>query len=220
MRPRGIRFTIRGLMIAVLVVAILLSMPIRFLTFLMFCTTILAIMFRCACRLAIMNPSGADRSTRRTQNMRPSRNHLTLIDLMAAAGAAALGMGFIVWDAPPSGVRALFLSCWVIVPVVGILWDRWRGCMGILGGALGGAAYAGFLLIWMIAGPHGPGLPQFAIMPYSLANRLIFVVFGVFGIGLIFGTLMGVAAWLVAAMMGRSVAPTLPSPNDRLVRHL
>jgi hypothetical protein len=55
MRPRRIRFTIRGLMFAVLVAAILLSLPIRDLTFLMFFTTILAIMFRCACRLAIMN---------------------------------------------------------------------------------------------------------------------------------------------------------------------
>jgi hypothetical protein len=55
MRPRRVRFTIRGLMIAVLVVAILLSMPIGFLVFFMCYTTILAIMFRCACRLAIMN---------------------------------------------------------------------------------------------------------------------------------------------------------------------
>jgi hypothetical protein len=55
MRPRHVRFTIRGLMIAVLVLAILLSMPIRDLMFLMFNTTILGIMFRCACRLAIMN---------------------------------------------------------------------------------------------------------------------------------------------------------------------
>jgi hypothetical protein len=219
MRPRRVRFTIRGLMIAVLFVAILLSLPIRFLVFVVLCATILAIMFLCACRLAIVNHCGADRSTCRRHNMRPSRNHLTLIDVMAAAGATALGMAFIVWDAAPSGVRALFLSFWVIVPLVGILWDRWRGCMGILGGALGGAAYAGFLLIWMFAGPHGPGLPQFPIMPYSLANRLVFVVFG-FGIGLIFGTLMGVAAWLAAAMMGRSVNPTLPSPNDRFVRHL
>jgi hypothetical protein len=52
---------------------------------------------------------------------------------------------------------------------------------------------------------------------YSIANRLIHVV-SLIGSGLIFGTLMGVAAWLVAAMMGRSVAPTLPSLNDRFVR--
>jgi type IV secretory pathway TrbD component len=69
----------------------------------------------------------------------------------------------------------------------------------------------------MLAGPHGPGLPQFPIAPYSIANRLIFVVFA-FGSGLIFGTLMGVAAWLAAAVMGRSVARSSPSPNDRFVR--
>jgi hypothetical protein len=142
--------------------------------------------------------------------MRPSQNHLTLIDLMAAVGAAALGMGFIVWDAPPTPEAALFRSLWAIVPLVGILWDRWRGCRGILGGALGGAAYGGFLLI-------GPGLSQFPIVRYSIANCLILVVFSI-GSGLIFGTLMGVAAWLVAAMMGRFVAPTLPSPNDRFMR--
>jgi hypothetical protein len=219
MRPRHVRFTIQGLMIAVLVVAILLSMPSGILMSLTVITTILAIMFRCACRLALMNHGGADSSTRRGHNMRPYQNHLTLIDLMAAVGAAALGMGFIVWDAPPSVVHALFRSFWVIVPLVGILWDRWRGCMGILGGALGGTAYAGFLLIWMVAGPHGPGLPQFPIVSYSIANRLIHVV-SLFGIGLIFGTLMGVGAWLIAAMMGRSVAPPLPSPSDRFVRQL
>jgi fucose permease len=54
MRPRRIRFTIRGLMIAVLVVAVLLSMSIRDLILLILCTTVLAIMFCCAYRLAIM----------------------------------------------------------------------------------------------------------------------------------------------------------------------
>jgi fucose permease len=53
MRPRRVRFTIRGLMIAVLVVAVLLSMAIRDLIFLILCTTVLAIMFCCAYRLAI-----------------------------------------------------------------------------------------------------------------------------------------------------------------------
>ena len=53
MRPRRVRFTIRGLMIAVLVVAILLSMPIRDAILLILCTTVLAIMFFCAYRLAI-----------------------------------------------------------------------------------------------------------------------------------------------------------------------
>jgi hypothetical protein len=65
----------------------------------------------------------------------------------------------------------------------------------------------------MVVGPHGPGLPQFPLVPYSTANRLIHVV-SLIGSGLIFGALMGVAAWILAALMGRSVAPTLPSPND------
>ncbi len=58
MRPRRVRFTIRGLMIAVLIVAVLLSMPIRDLVFLILCTTVLAIMFCCAYRLTIMTYGG------------------------------------------------------------------------------------------------------------------------------------------------------------------
>jgi len=54
MRPHRVRFTIRGLMIAVLVVAVLLSLPIRDLILLILCTTVLAIMFCSAYRLAIM----------------------------------------------------------------------------------------------------------------------------------------------------------------------
>jgi hypothetical protein len=54
MRPHRVRFTIRGLMIAVFVAAVPLSMPIRDLIFLILCTTVLAIMFCCAYRLAIM----------------------------------------------------------------------------------------------------------------------------------------------------------------------
>jgi hypothetical protein len=120
MRPRRIRFTIRGLMIAVLVVAVLLSMPIRDLIVLILCTTVLAIMFFCGYRLAITTNgwrglslvgrardlervihSGADISTRLCHNMPPSQHRLTLIDLMATVAAAALGMGFLSWVAPP-----------------------------------------------------------------------------------------------------------------------
>jgi hypothetical protein len=54
MRPRRVRFTIRGLMIAVLVAAVILSMAIRDLILLILCTTVLAIMYWCAYRLAIM----------------------------------------------------------------------------------------------------------------------------------------------------------------------
>ena len=50
-----------------------------------------------------------------------------------------------------------------------------------------------------------------------IANDPVVVVFMIAGF-LTFGKLMGVAVWLVAAMTGRSVAPTLPSPNDRFVR--
>jgi hypothetical protein len=224
MRPRRVRFTIRGLMIAVLVVAVLLSMAIRELILLILCTTVLAIMFFCAYRLAITTNgwredsrvgrgrnlqgvlhSGADISTPRSSNVRLSRNNLTLIDLMATVAAAALGMGFLVWVAPPPpGVPAVIVVFWLIVPLVGILWDRWRGCTGILGGVLGGAAEAGFALIMLVTGPHGPGWPvEVVIMTAAF---------------LTFGTLTGVAAWLAAAMMGRSVAPTSPSPNDRFVR--
>ena len=53
--------------------------------------------------------------------------------------------------------------------------------------------------------------------PSYIANDPIVVVFMIAGF-LTFGTLMGVAVWFVAAMMGRSVAPTSPSPNDRFVR--
>jgi hypothetical protein len=136
-----------------------------------------------------------------------------LIDLMATVAAAALGMVPLVWDPPPPSVPVPDILFWLIVPLVGIVWDRWRGGRGILGGALGGAAEACFALIWVITGPHMPG----QMGPSYIANHPILVVLMTAGC-LIFGTLMGVAAWLVAAVMGRSVAPTLPSPNDRFVR--
>jgi hypothetical protein len=135
--------------------------------------------------------------------MLPSRYRLTLIDLMAAVGAAALALGWIVWAAPGRAAPALIS----IGPLAGILWDRWRGGTGIPGGALGGAAYAGFVLVWKLT-RHEPSV---------IASGSVPLVFSIAGCSL-FGTLMGVAAWLVAAIMGRSVAPTLPRPGDRFVR--
>jgi hypothetical protein len=141
-----------------------------------------------------------------------SRHHLTLIDLMATVAAAALAMGVFVWGGIPPG-RELDFVFWLSVPPVGIVWDRRRGCRGILGGALGGAALAGFGLIWTITGPHRPG----QMGPPYLATHPIAVVFVIAG-PLIFGTSMGVAAWLVAAAMGQSVASKMPGPNDQFVR--
>jgi hypothetical protein len=90
---------------------------------------------------------------------------------------------------------------------VGIVRDRWRGGRGILGGALGGAVEAGFALMWVITGPHMPG----QMGPSYLAKSPVAVAFIIAGF-LTFGTLMGVATWLVAAAMGRSVAPPCRAP--------
>jgi hypothetical protein len=141
-----------------------------------------------------------------------SRQHLTLIDVMATVAAAALAMGVFVWGGIPPGVPALIVLFWLSVPLVGIVWDRWRGCRGILGGALGRAAEAGVALILVITGPHGPG----EMGASHLANNPILVVLFIAGF-LTFGTSMGVAAWLVAAAMGHTVASKVPSRNDQFV---
>jgi hypothetical protein len=125
-----------------------------------------------------------------------------MIDLMATVAATALGMIPLAWDPPPPSLPVLVILFWLIVPLVGIVWDRWRGGRGILGGALGGAAEAGVALIWVITGPHMRG----QMGPSYLTKYPIAVAFIIAG-NLTFGTLMGVAAWLVAAVMGRSVAP-------------
>jgi biotin transporter BioY len=59
--------------------------------------------------------------------MTTSRHHLTLVDLMATVAAAALGMVPLVWDPPPPSVPVPVILFWLIVPLVGIVWDRWRG---------------------------------------------------------------------------------------------
>jgi hypothetical protein len=131
--------------------------------------------------------------------MIPNRHDLTLIDQRAAIGAAALGLGWVVWVAPGRAGPALI----IIGPFIGILCYRWRGGRGKLGGALGGAAYAGFGLIMLVTGPHGRGWPGLSSIPDWPAQVAIMTV-----ISLAVGTLMGVTAWLTAAAMGRSVAPT------------
>jgi hypothetical protein len=153
--------------------------------------------------------NGTDSSTRRSQNMMPSRHRLTLIDLMAAVGAAALGLAWVVSVAPGRAGPALI----VVGPLIGIVCHRWHGDRGILGGALGGAACAGLGLIMLDTGRRGPGGAGLS----SIADWSAWVVI-MRAICLTVGTLMGVATWLAAAAMGRSVAPTSPSPNDRFVR--
>ena len=136
--------------------------------------------------------------------MVPSRHRLTLMDLMAAVGAAGLGLAWVVSTAPGRAGPAMI----VIGPLLGILCDRWRGGRGILGGTLGGAAYAGFALILLVAGPHwqrDAGLS-------SMADWAV-VIFNMTAICLILCTLIGVAAWLVAEVMGRSVAARLTEPK-------
>ena len=126
--------------------------------------------------------------------MAPSRHRLTLMDLMAAVAAAGLGLGWIVSTMPGQGGPAAL----VIGPLVGIFCDRFRGGRGILGGTLGGAAYVGFALIMLVAGAHWPREAGLATTP-DWPVRVVITT----AICLTFGTLMGVAAWLVAAVMER-----------------
>ena len=123
--------------------------------------------------------------------MRP-RRHLTLIDLMAAVVAAALCLAWVVSTARGRAGPAMI----VIGPLIGILYHRWRGGRGILGGALGGAVYAGVGLI-DLACRDGPG--WIAKRPVEVAIMAT--------ICLAVGTLMGLAAWLAATIMGRSSSP-------------
>ena len=131
---------------------------------------------------------------------------------MAAVAAAALGMVPIVWDEPPPGVRVPFIRFWLIVPLVGILWDRWRGGRGVLGGALGGAVYAGFALIWVITGPHMPG----QMGPSYLANSLVAVHSNRRLPHLRHAD--GCRGLARGCHDGTIRSPTLPSPEDRFVR--
>jgi hypothetical protein len=123
---------------------------------------------------------------------------LTLTDLMAAVGAAGLGLAWVHWDAPGRAEPALI----VIGPLVGILWHRWLGGRGVLGGALGGAAYAGLGLLDLVTGPHGPGRPGLS----DLRDWPVQVI-GMTTVCVACGTGMGVVAWLWATAMGRPRTP-------------
>jgi hypothetical protein len=120
-----------------------------------------------------------------------------LIDLMAAVVAAALCLAWVVSTARGRAGPAMI----VIGPLIGILYHRWRGGRGILGGALGGAVYAGVGLIVLAC--REPG--WIAKRPVEVAIMAT--------ICLAVGTLMGLAAWLVATMMGRSVSPHVAEPK-------
>jgi hypothetical protein len=96
----------------------------------------------------------------------------------------------------------------VIGPLVGILWQRSRGGRGILGGMLGGAAYALFGLIFFVTGPHGTGSASMATM----ANWPVQVVI-MTAVCLVFGTVSGIVAWLAATLMRSLGTPNPPEPE-------
>jgi hypothetical protein len=116
----------------------------------------------------------------------------TLIDLIAVVTAAAVGLGWVAWAAPGRSGPAMI----VIGPLVGILWQRGRGGRGILGGLLGGAAYALSGLVLFATGPHGTGSPSMSTM----ANWPIQVFF-MTAVCLVFGTVLGIVAWLASTAM-------------------
>ena len=78
--------------------------------------------------------------------------------------------------------------------------------------ALGGSVYAGVGLIWLATGPHRPGGAALSTMADWPVQVVIMT-----SISLAVGTFMGLAAWLAATVMGRSVSSTLPTRNDRFV---
>jgi|GEM_PF-2662600 len=131
---------------------------------------------------------------------------LTLIDLIAAVGATALALAWLKSVAPGRSGPALI----VIGPLVGIVFHRWRGGRGVIGGTVGGAAYAGIVMLDFFTGPHGPHRPGPSTMANWPAQLLIMTT-----ICLVFGTTMGLTTWLWAAAMGRARAP---APSEPLVR--
>ncbi len=124
-----------------------------------------------------------------------NRRPLTLVDLMAAIGAAGLGLGLVTWLAPGRIVPMLIL----IPPCVGILWGRSRGGRGILGGTVGGAAYGAGCLVYILSGMAG--IPRDLVIQ-SPGEFLVMLATCV-----AIGTFLGLTAWLVALAMGSSRGP-------------
>jgi hypothetical protein len=122
------------------------------------------------------------------------RLRLKLIDIISAVGSASLALALIHWAAPGRTEPALI----VVGPLLGILWDRGRGGRGILGGTVGGVAHAGFCLLYFFTGPHGSG----SASPLTMANWPVPMVY-MTSVCVAFGTLMGLIAWLGAALTGQ-----------------
>src|SRR5258708_32046723 len=107
---------------------------------------------------------------------------LTLIDLMATIGAAALALGLLRWAAPVHAGLGLM----IVGPLVGIVWQRSLGGRGIVGGTVGGGAYAALGLLDFATGPHGPGRPG----PSSMADwpkQVVIMATGCVAFGLVMG---------------------------------
>ena len=126
----------------------------------------------------------------------------TLIDLLAAVGAAGFGLGWVVWLVPGRSAPALIVSG----PLLGILWQRSRGGRGILGGAIGAIVHEFVALIWFaVVGGGSAGLSIW-LLPRSPLQMALMTMFC-----LIFGTSMGLLAWLMAGLLGQSRRPEASS---------
>jgi hypothetical protein len=68
-------------------------------------------------------------------------------------------------------------------------------------------------MIWFVTGPHRPGGIALSTAPDWPVQVIIMTAISI-GVG----TLMGLAAWLVAAAMGRSVAPPTGLPQAARIR--
>jgi hypothetical protein len=108
MRPRSVGFTIRGLVIAVLVVAVLLSMPIRDLIFLILCTTVLAIMFCCKHN----GKSDPDVKVYESVGSTATRSLNAVVRVNPAVRIASLGLPDLTFCTVVSGGHAIINAVW------------------------------------------------------------------------------------------------------------